>query len=116
MGKRARRKRAEEKRLARWFGIREDELGRLHKRMTKAEARRRLVQEHALLRSSFLAHRWKIEHDLVEIISRKAHEDICAQEDARVLAELDQICRWHTEQANTEFRRKAWQTLGNSAP
>lgn len=83
MGVRHRKKRAHEKRLARWFGVQEDELGRLRKRMTKSQARRQLIMREA--------YRQKIENEIIDAAIKKATDDICAIEDAAFLSEIDQL-------------------------
>jgi hypothetical protein len=85
MGNRARKERAKYKAFIRKNGLYENELGELKKRITKAEARRRLV-DRFLFRRQYLS---MMEADIMEAAIQKAHEEIIQIEDARILAELD---------------------------
>ncbi len=92
MGKKSRRRRAEEKRLCRQLGYKyksyeagaDGELKR--PKMSKAEHRRR-----------FLRRKWLnfMEGELVDILTRKAVEDIQAAEDAAFVAIIDQAVGAH---------------------
>jgi len=93
MGKKARAWRAKVKRLARWYGVKEDELGRLHKTMTKREARERLV-------ARAMWHR-EIEQELIASLMQEVTKEIQAIEDAKVFAELDKIIAGSTDESES---------------
>jgi hypothetical protein len=82
MGKRSREVRKQVKKLLRHYGVVETELGELKVKMTKAEARRRLLRAELSREEAF--------QSIMETMSRQAMADICAMEDARVFAMLDQ--------------------------
>jgi hypothetical protein len=83
MGKAHRRRRAEEKRLARWFGYKENEHGELVKKTTKAEARRRFVRAEEIRRQA--------EADIIDAACKKAHDEICAQVDREVFEDTSNV-------------------------
>ncbi len=84
MGNRHRLARKVDKAQLRRLGWREDEFGDLVKRATKAEARRTLIGR-ALVRI-------ERESQIMDIIARRAHDDVCALEDARTIRELEFCC------------------------
>lgn len=77
MGKRARRTRAKVKSLLRAHGWKENELGELKKRMTKAEARMRLLRSLAY------------EKAIVDAMTEHARNEIMAIEDAAFTKSID---------------------------
>lgn len=80
MGNRHRQNRRAEKAQLRQLGWRENELGELAKRMTKAEARRNLIARAAA--------RFEFERYAIETLSLAARNDIYAIEDASFLADM----------------------------
>ena len=95
MGKRGKRRRAEEKKQLREA---EAKLGRKYKykvyargatgelvtpKMSKAEHRRRWIEA--------VERRLAFEIEIIERVAKQAHDDICAVEDARVFADLRSI-------------------------
>jgi hypothetical protein len=80
MGRKHRETRKAVKARLKFRGWRENEFGELVKRGSKAEARRVLLQRQLL--------RERLENELVDLISRRAIEEICAIEDATVFAQL----------------------------
>lgn len=92
MGKRSRAKRAEEKRLARWFGITKDELGRTKVKETKAQVRRRLIREAAM------------QLELENAIIQRCSEEISKSIDAEVLEELTRAMEGNHEDRLSEAR------------
>jgi hypothetical protein len=78
MGRRHRIYRAQVKKALQHEGWSENEFGELTKRMSKADARRQLLRR---------AYSW----DVINAAIKKAHDEICAEEDARVLTEIDEI-------------------------
>lgn len=85
MGKKARERRKREKALfgkvVRLHHWRENEFGELKRRMTKAEARRVLIAK-----AAFFA---RAEREIVSRMGDIAKADIQAEEDRRVLADLN---------------------------
>lgn len=81
MGKRHRRKRQRAKVLAFRFGIRETELGELKARVSKAEARRILVERRV--------NRDFIEQQIVEELIARSTAEIQAIEDAAFFESLE---------------------------
>lgn len=77
MGRRHREKRAHVKSILRANGLYENEFGEIKKRITKAEARAQILRRAA------------VERALVAEMTRKAVEEIQAEEDRRVFAMLD---------------------------
>ena len=80
MGRKHRENRKAVKARLKLRGWRENEFGELVKRGSKAEARRVLLQRQLL--------RERLENELVDLISRRVIEEICAIEDAAVFAQL----------------------------
>jgi hypothetical protein len=68
----------------RCYGWRENEFGELVKKASKAEARRFFLRR-------YLA-RIAIEIELVDLIQKRAHEDIMKYEDSIVFGVIDETC------------------------
>jgi hypothetical protein len=81
MGKKHRQQRAADKKVIRLNHYRVDEFGERHRVITKAEARRRLIDAIHLRR--------QIEYELIDALVAKAREDIYAIEDANVFADIE---------------------------
>jgi predicted transcriptional regulator len=83
MGRKHRETRKEVKAgLRRLPGWVENEIGELARKTSKAEARRVLLRRSAILQVA--------EDSLMDSITNRVREEICAQEDARVLEMIDQ--------------------------
>ena len=81
MGRRHRVQRAKIKAALCKNGWYENEFGELKKKISKAEARRRILIAQRRRR--------QIEAEIIDRATREAVNSICAEEDARILAELD---------------------------
>lgn len=81
MGKRHRQRRSIDKRTLARLGCKETELGELRRTLSKTEARRLFLQRRYCRN---MAHR-----EIMDALSKKAAEDLAAEEDARVIAFLE---------------------------
>lgn len=84
MGKKHRDKRKDDKKVIRLFHYKENEFGERRRIVTKADIRRHLVETINLRLRTFKA----IEHELVDIISKKAIEEVHAIEDVRTFEDI----------------------------
>ena len=84
MGRRHRVQRAKVKAALCKNGWYENEFGELKKKVSKSEARRRILAAQRTRR--------QIEAEIIDRATREAVNSICAEEDARILAELAEMC------------------------
>lgn len=82
MGKKSREKRKAVKSLLRGWNVSENELGELRFKMTKAEARRRLLA------------RRQAEDEILQTLCKQAMADLVRAEDERMFGELEQYARY----------------------
>lgn len=83
MGNRSRQKRAQVKDMCRQLNYRENEFGELRHKMTKAEARRRFLEQERRKRAAI--------REVVEVCCRQAQEDMHAAEDREFLCHVAEV-------------------------